>query len=210
MYCKQNWFLCHAFFFCTPWLCLKIKCICSKLFLPFACLVCHELCVHTKLEFIWIQILWMPRSPRSISAAFGYKTANGVASCWKQTHTQHYSNKSSFIFFHPIWHLHPHMLLAIVETQKRCHLPPGDVAVASNSACLQAGSKSVELSPALRWKGHWRPMVFPFFFGNVKHHVTLVSSGHFRATYKWKRKKSGGGSSPPPLTPQKKTLGDDS
>ena len=80
------------------------------------------------------------------------------------------------------------MLLAIVETQKRCHLPPGDVAVASNSACLKAGSKSVELSPALRWKGHWRPMVFPFFFGNVKHHVTLVSSGHFRATYKWKRK----------------------
>ena len=87
------------FFFATPWLCLKIKCICSKLFLPFACLVCHELCVHTKLEFIWIQILWMPRSPRSISAAFGYKTANGVASCWKQTHTHHYSNKSSFIFF---------------------------------------------------------------------------------------------------------------
>ena len=96
------------------------------------------------------------------------------------------------------------MLLAIVEMQKRCHLPPGDVVVASNSASLQAGSKSVELSPALRWKGHWRPMVFPFFFGNVKHHVTLVSSGHFRATYKWKRKKSGGGSSPPPLTPQKK------
>ena len=96
------------------------------------------------------------------------------------------------------------MLLAIVETQKRCHLPPGDVVVASNSASLQAGSKSVEPSPALRWKGHWRPMVFPFFFGNVKHHVTLVSSGHFRATYKWKRKKIRWGILSPSVDPSKK------